>query len=166
LNHGDLMATYSREATKKKIEQLFERYSESYVESTGVIGARARDYSEQDTATKFIKPLIEALGWNLLNMNEVREEVEHCDCVLYFEEKPYIIFEFKPLDFASLRRVDFSGLLDKSKALGAKYAVVTRFKETIIYESETRIEAEYFPLPDDYLNKFDALWKYLSKPLA
>lgn len=160
------MTTYSREASKEEITQLFERFWKSYVESTGVIGARAHDYSEQDTATKFIKPLIEALGWNLLSMQEVREEVEHCDCVLYFEGKPYIIFEFKPLDFGGLDGVDFSGLIDKSKALGAKYAVVTRFKETIIYKSETGEKVEYFALPEDYLNKFDVLWKYLSKPLA
>jgi len=89
------------QASEEKVKQLFERYMKSYAESTGVPGARAHDYSEQDTATKFIKPLIEALGWNVLSMQEVREEVyfkeKRIDCILYSKGKPYIIFELSRL---------------------------------------------------------------------
>jgi len=137
------------EVAKEKIKQLFERYMKSYAESTGVPGTRAQDYSEQDTATKFIKPLIEALGWNLLSMQEVREEVyfkeKFIDCILYSKDQPRIVFEFKSLGFGEIRnKVDVSDLIDNAKALGAKYAVLTRFRETIIYDPETSGEIAYF----------------------
>jgi len=160
------MAIYAQDASKKKIKRLFERYTKSYVESK----VSAREFSEQDTATKFIKPLMEALGWNVLSMQEVREEVyfneKFIDCVLYSEGISHVVFEFKSLGFGVLRnKVDVSELIKNAKALGAKYAVITRFRETIIYNPETGEEIEYF-VPTDYIDKFDILWKYLSKPLS
>ena len=171
------MTISAKEASKEKVRQLVERYGKTYVETTTRIsGSRASDYSEQDTATKFIKPLIEALGWDLLSMKEVREdllsmkevgeEMEYRDCVLYNEGKPYIVFEFKPLDFSGLHSLDVKELISKSKALGAKYVVTSRFKETIIYQPETGKEIECFELPEDYVNRFDILWKRLSNPSA
>jgi len=47
----------------------------------------------------------------------------------------------------------------------AKYAVLTRFVETIVYNVESRGEIEYF-VPVDYKDRFDVLWKYLSKESA
>lgn len=145
------MTTYAEEASKEKIKQLFERYMKSYVESA----VRAHEFSEQDTATKFIKPLIEALGWNVRSMQKMREEVyfneKFIDCVLYSQGKPHIVFEFKSLGFGVLRnKVDVSELINSAKALGAKYAVLTRFRETIIYSPEIGEEIEYF-VPQDYI---------------
>ena len=162
------MTTSVTKASKEKIEQLVERYTKSYLESEGVPGSRARDYLEQDTATKFVKPMIEALGWNMLSMREVREEVsfgeKRIDCVLYSEGKPYVVFEFKSFKSGSLHKVDVSEFIKNAAALGAKYAVLTRFRETIIYDSETGKQIEYFAEPRDYVGKFDVLWKYLSRP--
>ena len=155
------------ESSKERMKQLFERYMKSYAESTGLPGSLAKDYSEQDTATKFIKPLIEALGWNPLSMQEVREEVslkdKRIDCVLYSSGKPHIVFEFKSLGFGVLHgKFDASELINNAKALHAKYAVLSRFRETIVYDPATGKEVYYFVL-EDYVEKFGILWKYLSK---
>ena len=161
--------TYAYTRGKERVKQLVDRYTKSYIEK---LGARVGDYSEQDTATKFIKPLVEALGWDVLSIEEMREEVyvgskeKFMDCVLYSQGKPYIVFEFKSMGVGTLRnKVDLNELINNSKVLGAKYAVLTRFYETVIYDVETSEELEDFA-PYNYLDKFDTLWKYLSKASA
>jgi len=83
-----IIVTNHKEASKGKIEKLFESYLRDYSEH----GLLFPDYSEEDTATKFIKPLIEGLGWNVLSMQDMREQVamsegkHYADCVLYFEK--------------------------------------------------------------------------------
>jgi len=157
----------SFEAAKKKIDELYERYMRDYV----VQNLRWSDYSEQDTATKFIKPLFEAVGWNMLDMKEMREQVpfeegkNYVDCILYFEKKSHIVLEFKPMDSGPLHDKfdDISKLLSIAQKFEAKYAVITRFCETIIFDPKTGDEIEYFN-PIGYKDKFDILWKLLSKP--
>jgi hypothetical protein len=168
LQVGHIMDKITKEMAKERIKQLWERYERTYIKA---FGTRVSDYSEQDTITKFIKPLIEALGWNILSMEEMREEVsfneKRIDCILYLQHKPYIIFEFKSLGFGDLRNKHHAikELLSNGKALKAKYAVFTRFYETIVYDPQSGEEIEYF-VPMDYLDNFDTLWKYLSKPFV
>lgn len=66
------MGTYTRKRAKAEISQILARFNESYINT---VGARVGDYSEQDTATKFVRPLINALGWNVLSMEDMREQV-------------------------------------------------------------------------------------------
>jgi len=163
------MGTYAYARGRGKVKELLERYKREYIEK---LGARVGDYSEQDTATKFIKPLIEALGWDVLSIEEMREEVyigskeRFMDCVLYLQGKPYIAFEFKSMGVGTIRnQVDVNELINNSKILGARYAVLTRFYETVIYDVETGEELEDFA-PHDYLDKFDNLWEHLSKTFS
>jgi predicted type IV restriction endonuclease len=162
---GPFMVNITKESALEKIKTLLERYEKTYIKA---VGARVSDYSEQDTVTKFIKPLIEALGWNILSMEEMREEVhfneKRIDCVLYMQGKPYIVFEFKSLGFGDLRNKSdvIKELVNNAKALKAKYAVFTRFLQTIVYNPQTGDEICYFA-PYNLIEKFDILWKYLSK---
>lgn len=133
--------------------------------------------SEKDTITKFIHPLLKALGWNILDFNEVREEVfakpsgreRHIDVVLYSKGKPYVGIEIKSLSKGPINKeakVQYwvQRLLEKSRFLKVKHAVLTRFYETLIFDSQTGNILVAFNRPDEYLEKFDDLRKYLSKP--
>lgn len=134
-----------------------------------------RIYTEQDTATKWIKPLLTALGWNIYNVNEVREGVkldlssgkqQFFDCVLYTANVPHIVIEFKRLGIGNLRnkKGSIEKLKSNVKQTKAKYAVLTRFYETIIYDARTGEEKAYFKGSDGYLTNFETLWRYLANP--
>ena len=85
----------AKENAKKQMKVLCRRCQETRWTST----------SEKDTITKFIHPLLEALGWNIRDLNEMREEVfakpsgkdRHIDLVLYLKGEPYIGMEIKGL---------------------------------------------------------------------
>ena len=159
----------SKENAKKQIEILYQRCTQT----------KWGDCSERDTSTKFIHPLLTALGWNILEVNEMREEVlakprgkdRHIDLVLYLKGKPHIGIEIKSLGWGSITdeakdavRYWTQELLEKSRYLGVKYAVLTRFIETTIHDVGTGKRVASFGYPNEYLEKFDYLWNYLSKP--
>ena len=128
-----------------------------------------------DTITKLIHPLLKALGWNILDFDDVQEEVfakpsgkdRHIDLVLYSKGKPYIGMEIKSLSKGPVNKEakDYliQDLLEKSRYLGVRYAVLTRFVETLILDPKSGKRLASFNYLD-YLEKFDDLWKYLSKP--
>jgi hypothetical protein len=141
------------------------------------------DYSEQDTLTKFIHPMLSALGWDIYEFNDMREEVfakpegrdRHIDIVLYLRGKPHIGMEVKSISFGKIlheteNRVNerckylLDDLLQKSNFLKVKYAVLTRFFEAIILDPNAPEILAAFRSPFEYVEKFDALWALLSKP--
>ena len=160
----------TKEDAKKQISVLHQRCAET----------RWTRCSEMDTITKFIHPLLKALGWNILDFNEVREEVlakpsgkdRHMDLVLYFKGRPYIGIEIKslskgPVDDKTKDAVRYwiQELLEKSRYLGVKYSVLTRFVETIILDPKSEEKIADFNYPWGYVEKFDDLWRYLSRPV-
>lgn len=158
--------------SKQKIQQLVE----DFWKKSGTYSA----YTEQDTATKCIKPLLEYLGWNLYDLKEVKEGVKidlrsseqrFFDCVLYYQTdfdriKEYIVIEFKRLGagFLQNKPAAIKKLVGNAKETNAKYAVLTRFDETIIYDAKQGEEKVYFRSPNDYISEFEALWSYLANP--
>lgn len=162
------------EEYKTKLEFLFKRFYEWYTKE----GGRFSDYSEQNTATKFIKPLLEIFGWDIYNIFEVKEQVRLkiedkdslADCVLYYDRKPYIVLEIKDLGFGNLPRTPDSLivklLIDQANKLNAIYAVLTRYYQTVIFDPKTGKELAYFNHPKEYISNFENLWRYLSKMRA
>ena len=158
------------EKAKKKLELLLKRYLETELPF--------HDYSEQDTATKLIKPLLEILGWDTRNIFEVKEQVRvkiedkdsFADCVLYYDRKPYVVLEIKDLGFGNLPRTPDSLvvklLIDQANGLNAKYAVLTRYWQTVIFDPKTGKELAYFDYPNEYISNFESLRRYLSKTRA
>jgi len=140
--------------------------------------------TEADTKTKFILPMLSAFGWDILNFNEVREEVacresslNHADIVLYLGEPnayalapTHAVVEVKRLSYGSIgdeAKASFNSnkkkLLKQAKYFESKYAVLTRFVETLIFDTETGEKLAYLE-HNEYLDKIDVLWKFLSKP--
>jgi len=159
----------AKEKAKKQIEVLCRRCQETRWTST----------PERDTTTKFIHPLLEALGWNIRDLNEMREEVSakpsgkdrRIDLVLYLKREPYIGMEIKglswgPVNDDSKETVQYwiQKLLEKSRYLNVEYAVLTRFLETLVFDPKSGKKLASFNYLNQHIEKFDDLWKYLSKP--
>jgi len=142
------------------------------------------DFTERDTATKFLLPLIRALGWNIYDIREVREEISAAgvagsvDCVLYLEDAPVIVWEFKSLStriydtgrkavFHQVMKSKIRGL-QVAKALSAKYFVMSNFIETVIWDvkNDKIVAVGYFSSEDldtRYKKYRRMMWQYLSK---
>ena len=131
-------------------------------------------YSESDTRTKFIMPLLQALGWNIYDINEVREggyldrsDVRKGlpDCILYVKEKPYIMFEIKRIGYGTVDKYNIvQNLLRKARRLKVKYAVLTRFCDLKIYNPINGKKILDIEGQRDWEEKFHQLWTLLSKP--
>jgi hypothetical protein len=145
------------------------------------INSRGGDYTEQDTITNFILPFLRALGWDIYNVYEVKQRgypvdfrkavppenrsLKNPDCITLINGKPHIVLEFKRLtDGGHIDRYPRrkENLLEKVQFVNAKYGVLTNFVETIIYDAEGK-ELAKFKSPKEYLERFDDLWRYLSK---
>lgn len=143
-----------------------------------------RYLTEADTKTKFIHPMLSALGWDILNFNETREEVacgesslNRADIVLYLQEPnafalapTHAVIEVKSLSYGSIgdeAKASFNSnkekLLKQARYFESKYAVLTRFAETLVFNTETGGKQAYLE-HNEYLDKIDVLWKFLSKP--
>jgi hypothetical protein len=79
---------------QEKIEQLVEKFQRE--QAAGVIG----QYNESETKTGFIEPLLQALGWNTQDRNEVGLEEKisggRVDYSLKIKGSPKIYIETKP----------------------------------------------------------------------
>ena len=62
---GKYVVTVTQSEAREKIQQLIEKFRRE--QAAGVIG----QYNESETKTGFIEPLLQALGWNTQDRNEV-----------------------------------------------------------------------------------------------
>ena len=153
----------SSDTIRKKIEGLVRKYDEIKPKIR-----RSPHYpSEQDTATKFIRPMLEAFGWDFLDPEEVREELSfeegHIDCVLYLNGNPHIVIECKHLGLSALTfKNDYRKRRERAKRFGVNIFVYTNFAETIIHRFKEK-ETHYFEKPTEYLRKLNILKQCLLK---
>lgn len=148
---------------RKRIEELVQKYDEIKPK----ISKSPHYPSEQDTATKFIRPMLEALGWDFLDLEQIREELAfeggHIDCVLYLNGNPRIIIEYKHLGLSALTfKNDYRKRRERAKRFGVNVFVYTNFAETIIHRFKEK-EIHYFKNPNEYLKRLDLLKRCLLK---
>ncbi len=151
-------------AAKEKIARLVQNFHDVLEKH------RVAEISEQDTITKFIRPMLEALGWDFSDFEEVREEVHvpyanlKADCVFYVNGRPRVVFEFKGLGAGRLdhKDFDFERLLDMVEDLGTGTGVLTNFRETEVHVFSDKWKETEFGV-DEYEKKFDDLWMLLSR---
>ena len=63
-----MQAQDPKERAKRQIEKLCEEYQNILSEG------KTPEFSESDVGSKFILPLLEALGWNTKKIDEVKEQ--------------------------------------------------------------------------------------------
>lgn len=169
-----------KEIAKEKIIELIQMWKET----------KGKKFTEEDTATKMIRPFIMALGWDIYNFNEVKEQLHiplpgdfgleyknfKADCVLYINNNPYAVIDFKTRRLRSIEnnsKLDHMWLyiLHVAVQIGAKYAIVTSFTETMIQVINYDTTKDQLPEPiyfkiTEYEIKFELLWGLLSKEMA
>ena len=161
-----------RDLAKEKVRQLIESY-----DSIVRMGKKA-EYSEADVGSKFILPLLSALGWDVAKIEDVKEQRRTLTGVA-----DYSLFNVGGTAKIFLELKKFEEDLDGSRRVGGKvksfpqiaidyawqsradWAVLTNFEETRLYYSRVKKPEEglIFKLKyNEYLASFDKLW-LLSK---
>jgi len=133
----------SIEKARERIRDLVERYDDAVAKD------KVSQFSEADVGSKFILPLLEALGWDTKNIDEVKEQKRTltgpADYSLNVRKTPKVIVEIKKLteDLDSTRVV--RGKEEGFAYQATRYAwhlkvdwcVLSNFKETRLYYAHT-----------------------------
>jgi type I restriction-modification system DNA methylase subunit len=151
-----------------KVQQLVEKFQRE--QAAGVIG----QYNESETKTGFIEPLLQALGWNTQDRNEVGLEEKisggRVDYSLKIRGSPKIYIEAKP----PRARLTKAEAISQAITYGynkrsVPWVLLTDFQELRLFdvtiwpnkrnlEAGLRMDLTY----DRFLERFDDLW-LLSK---
>jgi len=110
-------------------------------ERTGKIG-------EQDTKRVLITPLLQALGWNVLDVEEVRNEYRHrsqdnpVDYALFMMRTPALFVEAKSLGKNLEDRRWISQTIGYAATMGVEWCVLTNGDEYRLYNAHAPVDAD------------------------
>ncbi|OGP93484.1 MAG: hypothetical protein A2156_11330 [Deltaproteobacteria bacterium RBG_16_48_10] len=153
---------------QEKIQKLVEKFQRE--EAAGVIG----QYNESETKTGFIEPLLQALGWNTQDRNEVGLEEKisrgRVDYSLKIKGSPKIYNEAKPPRTKLTKTETISQAITYGyNKRSIQWVLLTDFEELRLFDvtirpnkrnlqAGLRMDITY----DRFLERFDDLW-LLSK---
>ena len=104
--------------------------------------------TEADTIQALILPILEALGWNLRDVEEVRREYRHkagsnpVDCALFLHGTPALFIEAKALEVSLDERKPLLQTLNYGNAAGVDWCVLTNGAIWRVYKVHAPVEAE------------------------
>lgn len=157
----------SKETAEQKIRELVETYDRL------VRDGKVHKFSEADVGSKFILPLLEALGWDVKNIDEVREQrrtlTGPVDYSLNINKLPKLVVEIKSFDESLDGTRIIRGREESYPEQAIRYAwhlkvdwvVLSNFKETRLYYSHVRKPKDglIFRLKhNEYIPSFKKLW--------
>ncbi|GAH83425.1 unnamed protein product, partial [marine sediment metagenome] len=128
----------------EKIHDLIERYNRLVGEK------KIHQFSEADVGSKFILPFFEALGWNIKNIDEVKEQRRTisgpADYSLEVNGRPKIVIEIKKFNEDLDNKRTIRGKEESYPEQAFRYCwwlkvdwvILTNFKETRFYYSHER----------------------------
>jgi len=161
------MPTVDKETAKRKLKELVGRFSQ--IQSSGIEGT----FSEADVSSKFILPLLDILGWNISNINEVKEQRRTlsgpADYTLAINKKLRLVVELKKftelLDGHRIVRGRKETFPEQATRyawhLKVEWVVLTNFKEIRLYNSYYKNPTDGLRLQIRYTHfysDFDKLW--------
>ncbi|MFH1048934.1 MAG: N-6 DNA methylase [Patescibacteria group bacterium] len=152
---------------KEKIKALAEKYE--LVRNSG----KLKSYTEEETKKDLILPLLEALGWNVFDKNEVSAEENiissgRVDYGIYLNGRVKFYLEAKKLS-ADLHREEFAHQsIRYSWNKGVTWAVLTDFESLKVFNAQeidkSLVDKLLFEIPyAQYLERFDEQLSLLSK---
>ncbi|MBU4338208.1 hypothetical protein KKB43_03605 [Patescibacteria group bacterium] len=155
-----------RQQAKEKIKALVEKYEQ--IKTSG----KLKSYTEQETKNSLISPLLEALGWDITNKNEVSAEENiissgRVDYGIYLNGRVKFYLEAKKLS-VDLQREEFANqAIRYSWNKGVTWAVLTDFERFKVFNAQeidkSLSDKQFFEIPyTEYIKRFDQLW-LLSK---
>ena len=157
----------SKEAVEEKIRGLIEAYD------TLVRDGKIPSFSEADVGSKFILPFLDALGWDIRKIDEVREQrrtlTGPVDYSLSVNKLPKLVVEIKRFDEGLDATRTTRGKEESYPEQAIRYAwhlkvdwvVLSNFAETRLYYSHVRKPADglIFKLKhNEYIKSFEKLW--------
>jgi len=104
--------------------------------------------TESDTIRVLILPVLEALGWDLQDVEEVRSEYRHAsadnpvDYALFLHATPALFVEAKALGVSLDERKPLLQTLNYANAAGVDWCVLTNGAEWRIYKVHAPVEAQ------------------------
>lgn len=104
--------------------------------------------NEQNTRAILIEPLLSALGWNLLDLNEVHREYRHqpsdnpVDYALLDQGKPIIFFEAKSLGRKLDERKWNAQVIGYASVAGVQWVVLTDGNEYRVFNAHASVPVE------------------------
>lgn len=131
------------------------------------------DFSEADVSSKFILPFLKALGWEISNIDEVKEQRRTLsgpvDYSLSINRKPRILLELKKFDEELDGYREVHGHRETFAEQATRYAwhlkvewvILTNFKELRLYNSYYRKPVNGLRLQmsfSEFASELDKLW--------
>jgi type I restriction-modification system DNA methylase subunit len=160
--------TMTQSKARERIQEIIEKFRRE--QAAGVIG----QYNESETKTGFIEPLLQALGWNTQDRNEVGLEEKisggRVDYSLKIKGSPKIYIEAKPPRAKLTKPEAISQAITYGyNKRSVPWVLLTDFQELRLFdvtirpnkrnlEAGLRMDLTY----DHFLEKFEDLW-LLSK---
>lgn len=107
---------------------------------------RGRSLKETPTRTVFIEPLLEALGWDIRDLDEVEPEYstidgKPVDYALKINRKPVIYLEAKPLDDDLEDVKSVTQTVNYANADGIDWCILTNGRQYRVYRSSEKAPA-------------------------
>ncbi|TFH01750.1 MAG: hypothetical protein E4H14_18290, partial [Candidatus Thorarchaeota archaeon] len=132
---------------KRDIEQGLRHLLEDYHKN------ERHSLSERDVCRVFIEPMFSHLGWDLRNLDEVKEQVSQPqgrpDYIFYLNGNIAFFLETKP--FRDLTENDIKQTINYARSRNKRWAILSNFKETIILICDT---------------KETTIWKHIFKRIS
>lgn len=119
--------------------------------------------SEQDTKRILITPAVEALGWDILDIDEVRNEYRHnpadnpVDYALFLNRSPVLFVEAKPLGHSLDDRKWLVQTINYANSAGVDWCALTNGAEWRIYKVHAQVEADRKLFTTVNIDKLEAL---------
>lgn len=161
------MLNVGNENAKRKLKELISRFEQ--IRSSGNEGT----FSEVDVSSKFILPLLNILGWDINNIDEVKEQRRTlsgpADYTLAINKKLHLVVELKKFTESLDGHRTVRGRRETFPEQATRYAwhlkvewvVLTNFKEIRLYNSYYKNPADGLRLKIRYTHfqsDFDKLW--------
>jgi len=156
-----------KEKFLQDLKVLVEQYNQIVSEE------RCQDFNEADVGSKFILPFFEMLGWNIRNIDEVKEQRSTlsgpADYTLDVNGNPKIIVEIKKFSEDLDNKRTVRGKKESFPEQAHRYAwwlkvdwfILTNFKEIRLYYSRVKKPEDglVFKLTtEEFLDNYEKLW--------
>lgn len=104
--------------------------------------------TEAETIHGLIRPVLEPLGWDFQDIEQVRSEYRHkttdnpVDCAVFLDSAPALFVEAKALGISLDDRKPLVQTLNYANAAGVKWCALTNGAAWRIYNVHAQVEAE------------------------
>lgn len=161
------MPNVDKENSKERIKELVSQFEQV------LLSGKEATFSEADVSSKFLLPLLDIMGWNIKDIDEVKEQRRTLsgpvDYTLATNRKPRIALELKKFTETLDGHRNVRGRRETFPEQATRYAwhlkiewvVLTNFKEVRLYNSYYKNPANGLRLKIRYTHfhsDFDKLW--------